>query len=126
MKTFGYEIGMAFQIVDDVLDFTGKQTMVGKPVASDLRQGLVTLPAIYFAESYPGDENLNAYLNGFAGDAEMNQLVESIRNSGAIQNAMEEARAFTERGIKAIVDLPDNEEHRALVELADYIVDRDI
>jgi geranylgeranyl pyrophosphate synthase len=126
MKTCGYEIGMAFQIVDDVLDFTGKQTMVGKPVASDLRQGLVTLPAIYYAEAYPGDENLEAYLNGFAGDEEMNQLVESIRNSGAIQHAMEEARAFTERGIRAIVDLPDNKEHRALTELVDYIVDREI
>ncbi|MFN2236097.1 MAG: polyprenyl synthetase family protein [Anaerolineales bacterium] len=126
MKTYGYEIGMAFQIVDDVLDFTGKQTTVGKPVASDLRQGLVTLPAIYYAETYPGDENLKAYLNGFVGDVEMNQLIESIRNSGAIQNAMEEAKAFTERGIKAIIDLPNNKEHRALTELADYIVDREI
>jgi geranylgeranyl pyrophosphate synthase len=126
MKTCGYEIGMAFQIVDDVLDFTGKQTTVGKPVASDLRQGLVTLPAIYYAEIYPGDENLTAYLNGFAGDSEMNQLIESIRNSGAIQKSMEEAKAFTTRGIKAIVDLPDNKEHRALTELAEYIVDREI
>jgi geranylgeranyl pyrophosphate synthase len=126
MKTCGYEIGMAFQIVDDVLDFTGKQTTVGKPVASDLRQGLITLPAIYYAEAYPGDENLEAYLNGFAGDEEMNQLVKSIRNSGAIQHTMEEARAFTERGISAIVALPDNKEHRALLELIDYIVDREI
>lgn len=126
MKTFGYEIGMAFQIVDDVLDFTGKQTMVGKPVASDLRQGLVTLPAIYYAEAFPDDENLKAYLNGLTGEEEMNQLVDSIRNSGAIQNAMKEARTFTERGIKAIDDLPDNKEHRALTELADYIVDREI
>ena len=126
MRTCGYEIGMAFQIVDDVLDFTGKQTTVGKPVASDLRQGLITLPAIYYAEAYPEDENLKAYLEGFAGDVEMNQLVESIRNSGAIQNAMEEAKAFTERGIEAIVDLPDNNEHRALTELANYIVDREI
>jgi geranylgeranyl pyrophosphate synthase len=126
MKTCGYEIGMAFQIVDDVLDFTGKQTTVGKPVASDLRQGLITLPAIYYAEKYPGDENLNAYLIGSAGDVEMNQLIDSIRNSHAIQNAMEEARSFIERGIHAIVDLPDNIEHRALIELANYIVDREI
>jgi geranylgeranyl pyrophosphate synthase len=126
MRTCGYEIGMAFQIVDDVLDFTGKQTTVGKPVASDLRQGLITLPAIYYAEANPEDENLNAYLEGFAGDVEMNQLIESIRNSGAIQTALEEAKALTERGIKVIVDLPDNKEHRALTELANYIVDREI
>jgi len=47
VRLFGYDIGMAFQIVDDVLDFTGEQTTVGKPVGSDLRQGLITLPALY-------------------------------------------------------------------------------
>ena len=53
MKTYGYEVGMAFQIMDDVLDFTGEQATVGKPVGSDLLNGLVTLPAIYYVESHP-------------------------------------------------------------------------
>jgi geranylgeranyl pyrophosphate synthase len=127
METFGYEIGMAFQIVDDILDYTGEQATVGKPVASDLRQGLVTLPGIYYAEAYPDDENLQSILNGnYDDDEHMNLLVESIRKSGSIQQAMDEARQFVDRGIQAIADLPDNEEHRALVELAYYIVDRDI
>ena len=126
METFGYEIGMAFQIVDDILDYTGEQATVGKPVASDLRQGLVTLPGIYYAEAYPDDENLQSILNGIYDDERMNLLVESIRKSGSIQQAMDEARQFVDRGIQAIADLPDNEEHRALVELAYYIVDRDI
>ncbi len=47
MRQFGYDIGMAFQIMDDVLDFTAEQATLGKPVGSDLRQGLITLPAIY-------------------------------------------------------------------------------
>ena len=55
MRVFGYETGMAFQIVDDILDFTGDQTAVGKPLGSDLLQGLVTLPAIYYAEANPDD-----------------------------------------------------------------------
>ena len=58
MKAFGYEVGMAFQIVDDILDFTGDQSTVGKPIGSDLLNGLVTLPAIYYAEEHPNDEDV--------------------------------------------------------------------
>lgn len=127
METFGYEIGMAFQIVDDILDFTGEQTTVGKPVASDLRQGLVTLPAIYYAESHPDDEDLLAVLEGGKErEDHMDSLVDSIRSSEAIQQAMTEASQFIDRGLQAIQNLPDNDEHQALVELAQYIVDRDV
>ena len=127
METFGYEIGMAFQIVDDILDFTGQQATVGKPVASDLRMGLVTLPAIYYAEAHPEDPDMKAVLAGnYDDDEQMNRLVDAIRQSGTIHQAMDEARQFVDRGIQAIADLPDNEEHRALDELAYYIVDREI
>jgi geranylgeranyl pyrophosphate synthase len=127
METFGYEIGMAFQIVDDVLDFTGKQATVGKPVASDLRMGLITLPAIYYVEAHPEDEDMKAVLAGHHDDdIQMDRLVAAIRESGAIHQAMDEAREFVDRGIQAIASLPDNKEHHALVELAYYIVDRDI
>ncbi len=50
IKQFGYAIGVAFQIMDDVLDFVGDPAKVGKPVASDLRQGLITLPTVYYLE----------------------------------------------------------------------------
>ena len=63
MRTYGYEIGMAFQIVDDILDFTGEQATVGKPVGSDLRNGLVTLPALYYVEAHPDDPDAEALLN---------------------------------------------------------------
>ena len=56
LRQYGYEIGMAFQMVDDILDFTGEQATMGKPVASDLRQGLITLPAIYYLESNPKEQ----------------------------------------------------------------------
>jgi geranylgeranyl pyrophosphate synthase len=126
MKSYGYEIGMAFQIVDDILDFTGEQTTVGKPVASDLRQGLVTLPAIYYAEAYPDDEDLKAVLSGKSEEAQIMRVVESIRGSGSIERSMEEAQKYVNRGINSLVDMPENEERQALIELAHYIVDRDI
>ena len=70
---------MAFQIVDDVLDFTGEQTTVGKPVASDLRQGLITLPTLYFAEKSPGDTDLQTLLDGkYPNEDLMTRLVAKI------------------------------------------------
>jgi len=127
MRKFGYEIGMAFQIVDDILDFTGEQEAVGKPVASDLRQGLVTLPAIYYQEGNPNDEDMKAVLEGeYADEARMERLVGAIRDSGAIQDAFEEAREYVERGLAYLGRMPESVEREALFELGEYIVDRQI
>src|SRR4030066_2137031 len=59
---YGYEIGMAFQIIDDVLDFTSEQTTMGKPVASDLRQGLITLPVLFYLENNQDDLDMKNIL----------------------------------------------------------------
>jgi len=124
---YGYEVGMAFQIVDDILDFTGVQATVGKPVASDLRQGLVTLPALYYQEANPDDPDMQAVLCGEYHNGErMTRLIESIRASGAIQQAHDEAKAFVTRGLNALDGLPSGVEYQALNEIGSYIVDRDI
>jgi len=127
MRSFGYDIGMAFQIVDDILDFTGEQATVGKPVASDLRQGLITLPALCYIESNPNDPDLDWLRDGRQfQDGQIDRLVESIRKSGAIQQAMEEARNFIQSGLVKLENTPDGPEHLALVGLAEYIVDRQL
>lgn len=124
---YGYEVGMAFQIVDDILDFTGEQATVGKPVASDLRQGLVTLPALYYQESHPDDPDMQAVLSGeYHNGEQMTRLVESIRASGAIQQAHDEAKAFVSRGLQYLHGLPDGKEYQALLQIGSYIVDREI
>jgi geranylgeranyl pyrophosphate synthase len=126
MRLFGYHLGMAFQIVDDVLDFTGEQQEVGKPVGSDLLQGLVTLPTLYFMENNPDDPRLKNLLNGrylLARD-EMVSLVHSIRQDGAIQSALGEGKAQVDQAKQYLSKVPENEEQKALEELADYIVSR--
>lgn len=125
MKTYGYETGMAFQIVDDILDYTGDQTAVGKPLGSDLLNGLVTLPAIYYAEAYPNDPDVRAIPEGGWTDAErVRRLVERIRTSRAIEQAMNEARAHVQRAMNVLLPLHPSTERDALEELARYIVDR--
>jgi len=127
MKAFGYEVGMAFQIVDDILDFTGEQSAVGKPIGSDLLNGLVTLPAIYFAEANPADEDVLSLPQGGWKDTErVQRLVDSIRQSEAIQQAMDEARQAISRALKSLTDAPISPEREALENLAKFIVDRKI
>jgi geranylgeranyl pyrophosphate synthase len=107
MKTFGYETGMAFQIMDDVLDFTGEQATVGKPVGSDLLNGLVTLPAIYYAESHPNDAEVNLLISGGWGNTErMEKLVKSIQSSSAVRHAMDEAIEHVDKALEAMESFP--------------------
>lgn len=127
MKTFGYEVGMAFQIVDDILDFTGDQSTVGKPIGSDLLNGLVTLPAIYYAEEHPKDEDVLSLPGGGWKDTErVQRIVDNIRKNAAIEKAMEEARQAVRRALNALEDAPASPERDALEELAKFIVDRKV
>jgi geranylgeranyl pyrophosphate synthase len=125
MKKYGYEIGMAFQIMDDVLDFTGEQATVGKPVGSDLLNGLVTLPAIYYAESHPDNIEVKLLAEGGWGNTEkMEQLVRSIQSSNAIRHATDEASEHVDKALDAIKPFHKSVEYEGLVGLAHYIVDR--
>jgi geranylgeranyl pyrophosphate synthase len=127
MKAFGYEVGMAFQIVDDILDFTGEQSAVGKPIGSDLLNGLVTLPAIYFAEANPDDEDILSLPHGGWKDTDrVQRLVDGIRQSEAIRLAMNEARQSVDRALSALQDAPAVPEKEALENLAKFIVDRKV
>jgi geranylgeranyl pyrophosphate synthase len=128
-RAFGYEIGIAFQIMDDVLDFTSDQAVVGKPVGSDLRQGLITLPALYYFEANPDNPDIQLFLNTkrYHGAA-LDRLVDAIRHSPAIEQAIGEAKQYVDRALAILPTLPGRLEHaaeyEALEELACYIITR--
>lgn len=126
-RQFGYALGMAFQIVDDVLDFVGDQDRVGKPVGSDLRQGLITLPALYYFETHPEDVHLKSIIekNGQA-SRQVDQLIEAIRASDASENALLEAERYVQQSLDLLAEFPVSPEREALEELARYIVRRNI
>jgi octaprenyl-diphosphate synthase len=125
MKSFGYEVGMAFQIVDDILDFTGKQEKVGKPVGNDLRQGLLTLPAIRYFESHPEDPAKERILNGLSGwDDELDSTIRRITHSDAIDESFEEAEQFISSARDRLSRMPPNNKRDALIDLANYTIQR--
>lgn len=127
LRQYGYEIGMAFQIVDDILDFTGDQATLGKPIGSDLVQGIVTLPALYYIEQHPNDPNVRALIDHEHCEEDHQrvvQLVSSIRSSDAIQQAHEEACQHIERSVEIIKSFPDNSARASLEQLSQYITHR--
>jgi geranylgeranyl pyrophosphate synthase len=127
VRLYGYEIGMAFQIVDDILDFTSQTEKLGKPVASDLRQGLITLPTLYYIESYPDDKDMaNVIEHDPCDEGCLDRLLTAIRDSGSIEKAQNEAEQHVARAIEALDNLPDCIERLSLDELARYIVRRNV
>jgi len=126
MAHFGNEVGMAFQIIDDILDFTGDQATVGKPVGSDLRQGIVTLPALYYIETCPDDPDVQNLTNGLCetDDDTVERVVKAIRASSAIHDSHQEAVQHIEKGLSYLRTMPACSERYALEEMAAYVVDR--
>jgi geranylgeranyl pyrophosphate synthase len=122
---FGYALGMAFQIVDDIMDYTSDTTKLGKPVGNDLRQGIVTLPVITFAENNPNDEDIIPLVNDKCLDDDaITRIIEKVRNSNAIEIAHLEAEAYVSSAITLLSDLVPEEYRSALVELSSYITRR--
>ena len=126
MRIFGYQTGMAFQIVDDILDFTSEESTLGKPVGSDLRQGLITLPALIYFEQHPDNPDVQELLDGncLHNDAQADRLIQAIRKSSAIDAAYQEAQHNIEFSIIALQGHPTCAERYALEELAAYIIQR--
>ena len=127
MRAYGRQAGIAFQIVDDVLDFTSDESHLGKPAGSDLRQGLITLPALCYLEAVPDDADVAALLNGHAGDAgRVERVVRAVRESGAAEAALAEARAYAAGAQAALAGVPDTADRQALSDLAELLVNRSL
>jgi len=124
LRRFGRELGMAFQIVDDVLDLTSDETQLGKSAGSDLRQGLITLPILCYLERVEDDTPVNAVLSGQQGGEHVRAAIEAVCSSGAIEASLAEARAHARRSQEALATLPDNDSRRTLCSLAEYVVER--
>jgi geranylgeranyl pyrophosphate synthase len=127
LRDYGYHLGMAFQVVDDILDFQGDEDRIGKPVANDLRQGIATLPVMCFVRKSPDHPTiLKAVRREPINDEDILAVVEQIRVSGCVDEAMTEARRFARQAQADLEVLPDNAYRQAMHGLADYAVARDI
>ena len=127
LRDFGYNLGMAFQIMDDILDFVGDQQVVGKPVGSDLRQGTVTLPVFHYLQTHPEALHvMRAIGNGRPSDDALADLIVDIGNSHAMETTRQEAATFLAQAKEARAPRPDSVYRRSLLGLADYVLQRSL
>ncbi len=125
LKEYSRELGMAFQIVDDILDFQGDEEEIGKPVGSDLANGIMTLPAFIARKRSPEENPIDAYLNdGRGDDSLLAEAVEMIRQPEIIDAAYDEAARRCEIARQALGVLPPTPSRDSLEQLLDYMLTR--
>lgn len=130
LRRYGQQLGLAFQVVDDVLDVTGDEGLLGKAVGGDLRQRIVTLPVIHARDSVPAALFRAVYdvpedHDGEpAPEAAVQDLILAIRESGAVERCYAEAHSLVDEAQRELEHVPDGAARDALSELAEYVVTR--
>ncbi len=128
LRLYGLNIGIAFQMVDDVLDFTSDEGTLGKPVGSDLKEGKLTLPLIYLMrDGEPRHRDLVRKVlreNG-AGSGRDDEILQAVREYGAADRVLEKAHDYAHRAKEYIAAFPSSPARNALLAIPDYIVERD-
>ncbi len=105
LREYGRSVGMAFQIVDDILDFCGTEEQLGKPVGSDLSAGTLTLPAIVLMEDAPDDNPVSRFLNAQEGGGRaefLSQALEAARRDSIVERCMQTVDEWRDRGLAAL------------------------
>ncbi|MBS1816198.1 MAG: polyprenyl synthetase family protein [Acidobacteria bacterium] len=125
---YGHNLGMAFQVIDDVLDLTAEESVLGKPAASDLREGKATLAVIHALERGTGEER-EAIRTVLADRSFVRvphkDILTILRRYGSLEYAMDMARAYAEAARQSVRELPDSDTKRALMWVPGFVIDRD-
>ncbi|MBD0386155.1 MAG: solanesyl diphosphate synthase [Nostoc sp. C3-bin3] len=122
LYSYGRHFGIAFQIVDDILDFTSTTDTLGKPVGSDLKSGNLTAPVLFALAEKPSLEVLIE--REFAQSGDLEQALALIQDSQGIQQARELAAHHAKLAIEHLAVLPPSESHQALINIAEYTLSR--
>jgi octaprenyl-diphosphate synthase len=125
---YAWNLGMAFQLIDDLLDFTSREKILGKPVGNDLREGKVTLPLVYALERASADER--AQVESILRDRSyervpFRQILAMVERYCGIERVKERAHAFTEKARSIMAEFPESAYQRALYSVTDLVTERD-
>lgn len=126
MRTYGEQLGMVFQIRDDLLDYTGRKSITGKPTGLDMKEKKLTLPLIYALAAAPKSQNrqvLKVIKNG-AKKKELQSVVEFVSEYGGIEYAVQKARDYSARALEALEPLPPSPAKDSLSEFVEFVMER--
>ena len=129
LRDYGFNLGIAFQIVDDVLDYMADERALGKPIGGDLREGKVTLPVILLLQRAGADTRAliqRVVTDGVVTADEWRSIKDQLARHGAVEAAFERAVSHGERAKQLLADaFPPSTERDGLIALADYVLSRD-
>ena len=121
MKEYGDNLGIAFQIVDDILDFTSTEDAMGKPVGSDLIQGTLTLPAMMVIERRPEDNPVTRFFKTRE-QKDVAEAIDIVRNTSIIKDCYKIAAEYRDIACRNLKTLPETAHRQALYDLADFVI----
>jgi len=127
LRQFGLNLGIAFQLVDDLLDYTSSEDELGKPVGKDLKEGRITLPLIYTLSNLERTEIekfQDLFKNHKAKERDYRRVIELVRNNGAIEKIRSEAKIYVDKATTFLDHFPESSVKEDLMELNAYMVER--
>lgn len=124
LKIYGENLGMAFQIRDDMLDYTGREGLLGKPIGGDLKEKKITLPLIHALKN-AGDKRRRDIIAAVKKRKGLNKVVKFVREGDGIEYTRNKAREYTQAAQDCLADFPDSETKDLLIGLADFAVSRE-
>ncbi|MEQ1883875.1 MAG: polyprenyl synthetase family protein [Bryobacteraceae bacterium] len=125
---YAWNLGIAFQLVDDILDFTSREKILGKPVGNDLREGKVTLPLVYALETADNEERKlveTVLADGNYDQVPFSKILNMLNRNRGIERAQERAQSFTNKARSIIAEFPESPYQRALTAVTDLVTERD-
>jgi len=127
LAEYGTSIGMAFQVIDDLLDYSGNAQTLGKPVLTDITEGRITLPLIYSLQNdgqHNRDRLFELYRSQDLGESEKDEILEIVRSNGALEYTLQKAREYTQKAQELLQILPDSTYRESLALLPEFILTR--
>lgn len=121
LKRYGYFVGMSFQIIDDILDFTATDKELGKPAGSDLLQGNITLPMLLLKDDVTMQPYLQKIIAGTLTEGERMKMLQYVRHSDAIKQATAISDKYLQKALKEVEALPNNPMKKKLRDVALFI-----
>lgn len=127
LQKFGHLVGMAFQIMDDLLDYTSDQAVFGKPVGKDIREGKITLPLIYALEGMSDEEKKliqELFEQREPSNEEYQDLIDLVRRNGVLQKVQTDAQKYVDEAALCLDGFPDSPARENFLELNRFIIER--
>jgi octaprenyl-diphosphate synthase len=126
MRTFGENLGLAFQIRDDILDYEGSTKIIGKPVGGDIKEKKITLPLIHSLKQVSGSEasSIRKIIKGGSDNRDVKRIIEFVRANNGIEYALQKANEYSNKAKDSLQVFPSSQSRIAMEALVDFVIDR--